>query len=86
MFTLKFCSFCGEDNDYEKSLTVICCPHYNTYHFKNRVEVTVYKDFTSVEGVTYTLSEEDLLGKPYWQVCYVENVNGKTIDTIRTHS
>ena len=85
MFTLKFCSFFNEGDSCEKSLTVICCTHYNTYHFKNRVEVTLYKDFTSVDGVTYTLAEEDI-GKPHWQVCYVENLNGKTIDTIRAYS
>ena len=78
MFTLKFMS---SYNDEEHRTTAISCHHYSVYHFKNRAEVTVYKDYTSQDGVTYTVSlcEPDM---PHFQRCYVENMNGKTIDRI----
>lgn len=81
MFTLKFCNY-YETGD--SSVATLCCQHYNVYQFKNRVEITLYKDFTSENGVTYTIADEDI-DKPRWQVCYVENINGKTIDKIRPY-
>lgn len=78
MLTLKFC------NSYEdgtSSQAVMSCSHFNVYRFSDRVEITLYKDYTSVDGVTYTLSEKDI-ERPYWQCCFVENSSGKTIDRI----
>ena len=81
MFTLKFCNYY---DDYTRSETILCCPHYNVYRYKGKIEITLYKDYTSAEGVTYTLADKDI-GIPYWEVCYVENVNGKTIEKIKPY-
>ena len=78
MFTLKFCS---SFEDGTSSQTAICCSHYNVYRFDNRVEITLYKDFTSTDGVTYTVCQSEI-EKPHFKVCYIENINGKTIDKI----
>jgi len=52
----------------------------NNYKDFNCVfEVTIYKDMTKTEGVSYHVSEHPL-EVPHHQVCYVENVHGKTIE------
>lgn len=80
MFTVKFISIYG---DVEETTTAVSCPHYSAYRMKNGAyEIVLYKDFTSCDGVAYFLSSEDI-GRPYYQVCYVENQTGKTIETFR---
>lgn len=70
---------CGDE---EHRTTAISCQHYSAYNFKDRVEVTVYKDYTSQDGVTYTVSPLKNETVAHFQTCYVENINGKTIDRI----
>lgn len=83
MFTLKFIS--RFDNNYSQN--VICCAHYHVYSRfvpdgdvgYYTYEITIYKDMTTVDGVSYRVSEHPL-EVPHHQVCYVENVHGKTIE------
>lgn len=80
MFTIKFVNFY---EDGSSSTTAISAPHYSAYTMKNKtIEITIYKDFTSVDGVTYFLSNVDV-GRPYFQSCYVENLQGKTIEAFK---
>lgn len=93
MFTLRFMSFFEEK---EGVSTVISAPHYEVYTHRNgRKVVTVYKDFTTLDGIERTVMSDELakelaakanLGPlpDYYHVCYVENSAGKTIDKIRT--
>lgn len=91
MFTLKFYR-------YEENATTMCaisCPHYSVYD--NGVEklVTTYKDHMDTTGVERTVgeklrggntSEQPVAYNVGYDVCYVENEAGKTIDTIRKDS
>lgn len=80
MFTLKFINIY---EDGEESITAISCPHYTAYRMRSGAyEISLYKDFTSTEGVCYNLSSCDI-GRPYFQSCYVENLQGKTIEAFR---
>lgn len=78
MFTIKFI------NNYEdgsSTTTSVSAPHYSAYQNKNGTyEISLYKDYTSTDGVCYFLSNFDV-GRPYFQSCYVENVAGKTINS-----
>lgn len=79
MFTLKFIN---QYDDGSSSTTSISAPHYQVYQNKNGTcEISLYKDFTSSDGVCYFLSSCDV-GRPYFQSCYVENPSGKTINCI----
>lgn len=63
---------------------VVECSHYQVIRFSNRVDVVVYKDYFTLEGVSHTLTKEDVTSEDKsYRVCFVENINGKTIDTIR---
>lgn len=90
MFTIKL--FANEDQ-----YNVLECPNYNISRFyvdvppenigdksdqkKEVVEITLYKDFTTQEGVTYRIA--DYLEIPHWKYAFIENSSGKTIDHIR---
>lgn len=80
MFTLKFMSF-YDDSSYSE--TCVTCPHYAVYYHagSNYYEISVYKSFTSTEGVVFNVASKDI-GKAYWDVCYIENEAGKTINKI----
>lgn len=60
---------------------VLSCNHYAIYKNKTFTELSLYKDFTTQNGVTYNISSEDI-GIPTFEICYVENINGKTINVI----
>ena len=78
MFTIKFYN---DDNGYN----VLSAPHYsvNTFHTDEGyvTEITMYKDMTTQNGVTYRVANE--LSVPHWKSAFVENSSGKTIDHIR---
>lgn len=84
MFTLKFCSYFEEGGSTE---SVIACPHYEVYQHRNgAITITTYKNMTITDGVSRQLCTESKLDEDnhsYYQVCFVLNSEGKTIDTIR---
>lgn len=85
MFTLKFINIYEDPSyeGYEEVITSVSCPHYSAYKRRDgSYEISLYKDFTSTDGVCYFLSSCDL-GRPYYQSCYVENLQGKTIEAFR---
>lgn len=79
MFTIKIYS--SEDN-YE----VLSALHYNISKFKTEegpvTEITIYKNYSTTEGVSYKVSLNDL-SVPHFKYAFIENSNGKTIDHIR---
>ena len=76
-----------KNNDIAETHNVIECSHYQTNKHSNRVEVIVYKDYFTKEGVTYILTKDTLdLKDISYRICFVENDNGKTIDTIRPNT
>jgi len=87
MFTIKFMSFFQGE---ESTETVISAPHYEVYTHTNGVKtVCAYKDFISIDGVARTVMSDNLadeldLNTPYYHVCYIENMAGKTIARIQT--
>jgi len=79
MFTLKFIRH-GDEGD---TTTVLSCNHYSVWSFnKNNeyIEVTVHKVQASDEGIVFRVGKSDVLS--VYDVCFVENINGKTIDRI----
>lgn len=83
MFTLKFFKY-YEDQD-AINTNVISCPHYETYERSNGLTtVTTFKNMLDTDGVERHLAHESVMKdlKPDGE-CFVENSDGKTINTIR---
>lgn len=78
MFTIRFYN----DSNY---YNVVESPHYNVSRYKSEdgwvVEVSVYNDFTTQDGVDYRIAEE--LPTPHFKGAYVMNSAGKTVDHIK---
>lgn len=77
MYNMKFIS--GD------SYVCIQCPHYHVSTLASGiVEVTLFKDFTSQDGVTYRvgIDKSEVSGIVHFNTCYVMNNQGKTIDRI----
>lgn len=77
MFTIKLCH-----QNFYKSLSA---PAYlaQTYANGDRA-IIVYKDFSEHEGIEYRVSKDAESGDSNsYEVCFVENQQGKTIDTIK---
>ena len=71
MFTLKFYKSFEEGTSSEK---VVCCQLYTVYtRSSNSYSV-------SIDGVDYNVSTKD----GDYELCYIENSAGKTINKIRT--
>ncbi|QZI90061.1 hypothetical protein MYOV057v1_p0146 [Vibrio phage 184E37.1] len=47
------------------------------------IELTLYKDFTTQNGVTYRIANE--LPTPHWNYAYISNETGKTVDGLRPY-
>lgn len=88
MFTLKFFNFYEDESS---SCTVVCCPHYEVYHRSNgSITVSVYKNLLKTDGVEYHVCQpsmaEQFVSETkhfYHECCYIENMEGKTIDVVR---
>ena len=78
MFTLKFTQ---HYEDGTKREVVVSTPHYEKYSRPtiDQVDVSVYRGFTTQSGVMYKVSSDEST----FDICFVENVQGKTIDCIR---
>lgn len=79
MYNVKFIKF-YEDGSYAQNS--IHTPHYEVYKngTSNNIQVTVYKDYCAVNGVTYWISGELDLG---YEACYIENASGKTVEHLK---
>jgi len=72
MNRIKFCSFFEDGTSVED---VIICPHYEVYKRPNqRTTITTFKGMTNVDGVERHVGVDE-----EYQVCYIENENGKTV-------
>lgn len=78
MFTVKF--YKHYENG-ESSQASFSCQSYDIYRRKNGShEISIYSDpLRAHEGISINVSQEP----EHYQQCYVENMAGKTIDTIR---
>lgn len=75
MFTLKFCRF----NEGFDSTLSISTPVYEVYKKPSSITlISIYKSPVLTDGVEYRIGGDD-----GYDVCFVENLSGKTIDTIR---
>lgn len=78
MFTLRFTQ---HYDDGAKREVAISAPHYEKYSRPtiDQVDVSIYRGFTHQSGVMYKVSSNP----ETFDVCFVENVQGKTIDCIK---
>ena len=84
MFNVKFCNFYEDGSE---STAGISCPHYSIYKGKNgSYEVVTYKTMTDTDGVSRGVGNHDSDKTLQFQVCYIENAQGKTVETIRASS
>ncbi len=82
MFTVKFLTFHESGSSHESTQTSIQCPHYEVNAFDYGWSVVTYPGMTNENGVERHVTTNDQLSSRY-DVCFVENVAGKTIDTYR---
>ena len=85
MFTLRF----YKNREEGRTQTVVCCARYEVYERRNENAVvtitTHYKELEDSPGVDHNIGKHpnNQGSGGYYDVCYVENIAGKTIDTIR---
>jgi|GEM_PF-3530557 cold shock CspA family protein len=79
MFTLKF--FKKPYPDGSESSAVVFAKSYEKYKRSNgSTEIIVHDSAIQNMGVCYNVSNEE----QHYQTCYVENIAGKTIDTVNS--
>lgn len=78
MFTLKFIQFYANGRQLEDCVR---CPHYEANKTSDGLySITAYNDFTSTNGVERWIRPANSSDQPAsFDVCYVENEDGKTI-------
>lgn len=77
MFTLKF--FKNPYEDGSQSSAVVSAKSYEKYKRSNgSTEIIVHDSAVQNMGVCYNVSNEE----QHYQSCYIENIAGKTIDTV----
>jgi len=84
MFTVKFISHFNDGTSSERSIS---CPHYAIDRREDgSSEVTVYHGHNETGGVAYEVMSDEVAMKRkpgiYYNSCYIENDNGKTINRI----
>lgn len=79
MFTLKF--FKNPYEDGSQSSAVVSAKSYEKYKRSNgSTEIIVHDSAVQNMGVCYNVSNEE----QHYQSCYIENIAGKTIDTVNS--
>jgi len=80
MFTVKFYKHREENEapEYNEN-TSVSCQSYTHYKTSTSETVTVYKGMTQTDGVEYHVNDGHNLA---YDICYVENSSGKTIDSM----
>ncbi|MCL1088058.1 hypothetical protein L2744_00225 [Shewanella profunda] len=79
MFTLKFYKVPFDDG--AESSAVVSAKSYEKYKRSNgTTEIIVHDSAVQNLGVCYNVSNEE----QHYQTCYVENIAGKTIDTVNS--
>lgn len=74
-------------------VNVVTCNHYEVYTRPGGAKtVTTYRDHTRLDGVERHITAQAPTGRScdpdpegYFDYCFVENENGKTVDTIRVN-
>lgn len=80
MYSLKF--FKKPFDDGAESSCVVSAKSYSKYKRENgSVEIVVYDSAIQTDGVAYNVSQDER----HYQTCYIENIAGKTVDTIRSY-
>jgi hypothetical protein len=80
MYSLKFFKQLFDDGS--ESSCVVSAKSYTKYQRNNgSVEIIVYDSAIQTGGVTYNISQDER----HYQSCYIENIAGKTVDTIRSY-
>ena len=92
MYSLKFVNFHNSDSTHASTTHVVSCDSFQVLEFSNRTSVIAYKGMTTEEGVEFTLMSDKEFSKlsednpaapvRHYARCYVENINGKTINVI----
>ena len=79
MFTVKFINFYDDGTQVENCIR---CVHYEARRTSEGAwGITVYPGMTATDGVEWWVREpHDAQGPTSFQVCYVENEAGKTVD------
>lgn len=86
MFTVKFYKFNKEGQEIS---TVIACPNYSVYNRNNgHITITTYPTMFNENGVERNVVSSEYKITPdqydrYFNVCFVENEKGKTIEHIK---
>lgn len=80
MFTIKLYK---TYSDYtESKQKCISCPSYEVYKRDSKglvnITIAVFPNFKDTEGVEFHLGEHD----DYYDVCFIENEKGKTIERL----
>lgn len=95
MFTLKFIEYIDNTNKEVENpcniiTEVIACQKYSVHEYEKFIEVIIQRDndvtlvFQIANATDDSAFEQDLgLRQGFYNTCYVENSNGKTIDVIR---
>lgn len=79
MFTLKF--FKKPYPDGSESSAVVSAKSYEKYKRSNgSTEIIIHDSAVQNMGVCYNVSNEE----QHYQSCYIENIAGKTIDTVNS--
>ena len=78
MFTVKLVQGNRPNNT---STQVFSCNHYSIWEGPDWTEIILYKDYNTQDGVGYKITSNDI-GVPHFDKCYIENINGKTINTV----
>lgn len=92
MYTLKFISrFDSLGSNHKSATFYVHCKSFMVNEFENRFDIIAYEGMTTTDGVEFHLMTdeqfEEVKDHPdapnrYFKICYVENVNGDTINVL----
>ena len=78
MFTVKLVQGNHLNN---QTTQVFSCMHYAIWEGDTHTEIILYKDYNTEGGIGYKIASSDI-GVLYFDKGYIENINGKTINTV----
>lgn len=89
MFTLKLIKFPTKNNDHVQKL--VSCPNFTATEFETGVvKIIAYQSNAEKDGAEFMLADQCFIDSSdntanlfCYDVCYVENGSGRTINTFR---